>query len=357
MKTWARFALSRHVFDVHSRGDGNYGKTLPDAYTPELLRRVYSADGSYSGKGIRIAVISAFDNQNIKKDFEVFCRTFALPETELSVYRLHDGTNSGTRGWLTESALDVQWARVFAPDAQISVVFSEDAQVENLLAAAEFARKELSADIICMCFGTDESAADAKLSDFMKDGGIFVASSGDTGGKVSFPSTSPCCLSVGGTNLTLSMSGGRISETAWIGGGGGKSNIFEIPMYQGRFFNIYGMADGMRGTPDVSMMANYNPGVPVYVSQLGGWTAVGGTSLACACFAGICACIKERHPEIVTSEDMLSFLYSKAGGDGYDFYQYNFHDITIGKSGENYAERGWDFATGLGSPIIRQLLL
>lgn len=352
----ARFPLSNHFFRTHFGGGKTFSDDAASGYSPQMMRKAYCFDEKTTGKGVKIAVVSAFDNIGIRQSFDVFCRRFSLPSKKLDVYYPDERAGSTTREWLTESALDTQWAHVFSPDAQMLVVFSSDAEVSNLLSAAEYAVDVLSADIVCMCFGTDESGTDKSLSDFMRTDCIFISSSGDVGGRVSFPSTSPFCVSVGGTNLAVSPSGKRISETAWINGGGGKSEVFEIPPYQKSFFNIYGMADGMRGTPDVSLTANFNPGVPVYVSQLGGWTTVGGTSLSAACFAGICACIKEKHPEIKTGADMLSFLYSKAGGDGYSFLQYNFHDITIGKSGENHAQKGWDFATGLGSPVICRIL-
>lgn len=353
----ARFPLSRHEARTHFENQVGFDNEIKDGYTPEDLRMAYSYNPSFSGKGVKIAIISAFDNVGIEQNLETFCEKFSLPKTDISVYYPDGRAENTSREWLIESSLDTQWTHVFAPDSELFVVFSKDSDISSLVSASEYAQKELSADIICMCFGTRETSLDSGLSGFMKDGGIFLSSSGDTGGSVSFPSTSPFCISVGGSNLSLSPSGKRISETAWKNGGGGKSDIFDIPFYQGRFFNIYGMTDGKRGVPDVSMMANFSPGAPVYVSQLGGWTNVGGTSLACACFAGVCACIKEKYPEIRTSTDMLSFLYNKAGGDGYEFPQYNFYDITVGKSGNNYAERGYDFATGLGSPAIRQILL
>ena len=348
--------LSEHVFHPNSFMVGDCDPTILHDDIPEILRRVYSFDSSFVGEGVRIAIVCALDDVALQQNMDVFCQRFGLEKTGISVFYPFGRTEDTSDGWLLESSLDTQWIYVFAPKAKMNVVFSKDSSVTSLLDAAEYAQKTLSADIICMCFGTDESASDGVLSGFMNDGKIFVSSSGDVGGSVSFPSSSPCCISVGGTDLST-LSGKRYSETAWKNTGGGKSDVFDIPFYQGRFFNIYGKSLGMRGTPDVSMCANYSAGVPVYVSQLGGWKMVSGTSLSASCFAGICACIKQKHPEIVTSEDMLSYLYNKAGGDGYAFPQYDFYDITVGRSGENYAERGWDFATGLGSPVIRQLLL
>ncbi len=357
-QTDARFPLSQHTFRPHYNGGEVFSQTALRGYTPALLKRAYSYNGAYTGKGVKIAIIAAFDNVALQENMETFCREFDLPIPEIAVYYHGTRADNTTREWIVESSLDTQWAHAFAPDAELCVVFSENAEVENLLSAAEYASDELGADVVSMSFGTEESGRDEMLSSFMGQRNcVFTASSGDVGGVTSFPSTSPFCVSVGGTNLTLGTSGRRVSETAWSDGGGGVSDIFEIPAYQGRFFNIYGMTGGKRGTPDVAMSANFSPGAAVYALQLGGWTTVGGTSFSNACFAGICACLKQAHPEIVTGTDMLSFLYGKAGTSGYEMPQYNFYDITIGRSGRYYAERGWDFATGLGSPVLRQLLL
>lgn len=354
----ARFALSQHDFRTHFDGGESFGTQMLSGFTPQTLRKAYSFDESFTGKGVRIAVIAALDNVAIEENMRIFCDSFNLPIPKMQIFYPDGRAETTSSEWLTESSLDTQWVHVFAPDAEILVVFSKNAEVESLLSAAKYASEELSCDVVSMSFGTEESGIDAGLSLFMERANcIFCASSGDVGGVTSFPSTSPFCVSVGGTNLSVASDGNAIAETAWKNSGGGKSDIFDIPPYQGRFFNIYGMTDGKRGTPDVSMSANFSPGVPVYVSQLGGWTNVGGTSLACACFAGVCACIKERYPDIKTGTDVLSFLYDKAGGDGYEFPQYNFNDITVGKSGNNYAEKGFDFATGLGSPVIRRILL
>ena len=353
----AKFALSQHVFRTHFNGGESFGTQMLSELTPKTLRKAYSFDETLTGKGVRIAVICALDNVAIEQNMENFCNSFNLPVPNMQIFYPFGRADATSREWLTESSLDTQWTHVFAPDAEILVVFSKNAEVESLLSAAKYASEELSSDVVSMSFGTEESGIDEGLSLFMESGkSIFCASSGDVAAVTSFPSTSPFCVSVGGTNLSVASDGKPTAETAWKNGGGGKSDIFDIPPYQGRFFNIYGMTDGKRGTPDVSMTANFSPGAPVYVSQLGGWTTVGGTSLACACFAGVCACIKEKNSDIKTSTDMLSFLYNKAGGDGYAIPQYNFNDITVGKSGNNYAETGWDFATGLGSPVIRRIL-
>jgi len=354
--TLAKRPLSRHIFHPHFEGAEIFDTQNISGYTPDVLRRAYSFDGLYTGKGMKIAIISALDNVAAEENMKVFCDAFSLPQPKLSVVYYGERAENTSRQWLTESSLDTQWAHVFAPDAEIILVFAQNADVRTMLSAAEYASFSLSADVVSMSFGTGESGVDEGLSEFMSESqSIFVASSGDVGGNVSFPSSSPDCISVGGTNLSISKS--RIAQTAWKNGGGGPSEVFAIPSFQGRFSDIFTMSDGKRATPDLALTANFTPGAAVFVSSLGGWTTAGGTSLACACFSGICACIKQKHPELKTSADMLSFLYGKAGTTAYSKPQYYFHDITIGKSGNYYAKVGWDFVSGLGSPVIKQLLL
>lgn len=351
----ARFPLSEHIFRPHYSAGVAFSETENAGYTPEMLRRAYSFDGENTGRGMKIAIIAAFDNEGIVQNMNVFCERFGLPKPKISLY-YPDGKGTGTsRNWIVESSLDTQWVHVFAPDAEILVVFSYDASVKALLSAARYAFSELYADVVSMSFGTEESAKDKGLADFMSEGGIFVSSSGDVGGRVSFPSSSPHCISVGGTDLVLGSFSRRLLETAWHDGGAGASDVFDILPYQARFFNIYAMSQGKRSTPDLALSASFSPGAAVYVSELGGWTTVGGTSLSTACFAGVCACIKGKNPQISTSLDMLSYLYGKAGTTGYAIPQYSFNDITLGRSGDFYAQRGWDFCTGLGSPVIIRL--
>jgi hypothetical protein len=52
----------------------------------------------------------------------------------------------------------------------------------------------------------------------------------------------------------------------------------------------------------------------------------------------------------------LSDLYSDAAGAPYSTpYISNFRDITSGTAGNFSAGPGWDFVTGLGSPLLNSL--
>ncbi len=353
------FPLTYNTAKAHSRSSGTFSASRILGYTPSMMRTAYKTDASLTGRGVKIAIVCAFDNVAIQQSFDVFCREFSLPYTRLSVYYHLQRADSASDTWLTESSLDTQWTHTFAPMADIDVVFSQNAELDGMLSAAEYACDNLSPDIVLMCFGTPEGANLTAEGDFFSSKNcIFIASSGDEGGVVFYPSSSPNVISVGGTNLRLSPNTySRISETAWPESGAGPSAVFDISDAQRNFVDINALSLGKRATPDLSLNAGENPGCACYVAPLGGWTTVSGTSLSAACFAGICACIKQRRPDIVTTGNLAEFLYRKAGEISYSSPQYNYHDVIFGKSGEFSAGVGWDFATGLGSPVIKQLLL
>jgi parallel beta-helix repeat protein len=191
----------------------------------------------------------------------------------------------------------------------------------------------------------------------------FFAASGDYGW-VSYPSTSPEVVAVGGTNLSLTSSGQWSNEVAWADGliensAGGYSTDFPIPSYQ----QTDGFAgnNGMRTTPDVSASASFHYPVPVYAPAYLGtatpWGSGGGCSLSAPLWAGMASIADQGRVlaggQPLGATQMLTDLYSVgriAPGD--------FHDITQGTnpfSGYS-AGPGYDLVTGLGSPRANLLL-
>jgi subtilase family serine protease len=118
-----------------------------------------------------------------------------------------------------------------------------------------------------------------------------TASTGDSGFGVSFPSTSPHVIAVGGT--TLNMNGNaRTGETAWSGAGSGCSTVYNEPSWQTstspKMSNNTMCA--MRTVADVSAEADPNTGVIFYMNISGytpGFYVVGGTSVSNQIIAGI----------------------------------------------------------------------
>ncbi len=351
------YPVTKTFFRTHHVCSDVFTSTYGMGLTPQKLKSIYGiTDEKNNAEGIKIAIISAFDSPDIKEDTAVFCNTFGMPVPLISVYNMSESPVQSTRRWLIETALDVQWASTFARGAQIYAVFARDSTIDSMLEAVSFA-KSLMPDVISMSFGIEESGSFVReTSLFAYTDIIFTASSGDIGGKVSFPSSSPYVLSVGGSVPYYNSDFRRTDERAWENSGGGISDLFEMPYYQRAFSPLEEMADSRRATPDVCFFADDKRGAAVYVSSLGGWSTVGGTSLSCACMAGICACVLKRNPSVKQS-GIHSFLYNLAGKTAYSFPQSRFFDVISGSSGRFSAKKGWDFCTGLGVYLLNDQII
>ena len=164
-------------------------------------------------------------------------------------------------------------------------------------------------------------------------GASFFASSGDTGGVVTWPSSSANVISVGGTTLTQTSTG--YTEKAWSSGGGGVSAYEQVPASQ----SLLGYQH--RATPDVSYNADPNTGFLVLDTYgYSGWYAVGGTSAGAPQWAAI-----QSLGLSVTSQNLYNDYAQPST------YAADFTDITSGTNTVYPATVGYDLATGLGSPL------
>ena len=90
---------------------------------------------------------------------------------------------------------------------------------------------------------------------------------------------------VGGTSLAADATSARgWTDTAWANSGSGCSIMFAVPAWQSGAWCTTG-----RAVADVSVIADYNPGVAVYSSVEGGWVVLGGTSVGAPFVAGLYA--------------------------------------------------------------------
>ena len=175
------------------------------------------------------------------------------------------------------------------------------------------------------------------------------------------PSSAPGVTAVGGTRLSVAVDKSWYNETVWedpveTGGGGGNiSDFFSMPSWQ----QGPGVAqpqynpNNMREVPDVSADADPVSGAAVYLPGSGGgggqWTQGGGTSQSAPIWAGITALIDQY----LQSKGLrrVGFINPAL----YHFYAnppqfYPFHDVTEGTNLYYPATRGYDLATGLGTP-------
>ncbi|MDC8452115.1 MAG: S53 family peptidase [Candidatus Nitrosotalea sp.] len=344
----------------------------PTGLLPSQIRHAYSFDQltcSYTGTfgntnlcgyGQTIAIVDAYDDPNISKDLATFSSQFGLPDCTSTngcfVKATPQGKPRSDSGWALEESLDVQWAHAMAPGAKIILVEAKSASFSNLLNAVDYAASK-GASQVSMSWGGSEFSSESNYDyHFNKNDVSFFASSGDSGSGTIYPAVSPYVVAVGGTTLNVDSLGNVSSETAWSGSGGGPSLYESEQSYQ----TNYGItSNGKRAVPDVSYNADPNTGVPVYDSfgyqGSKGWFQVGGTSAGAPQWAALSAIVNNVRttPMSSTSYGTETLLYGAATGTD---YANDFRDIMSGNNGGFSAGTGYDFVTGVGSPLSNSLL-
>jgi pseudomonalisin len=330
------------------------------SYGPHEFAQIYHAPSSVTGVGQSVAVITDGDLRQVARDLRTFENRFRLRPVPLTVVQTN-APSTDTAGNL-EYALDTQYSLGFAPGAKRVIAYNGnvlgDIHPLNRFVTDRVARTASAS------YGGCESlnyvlgfvdAADQVFKQAMAQGQTFWFSSGDEGSacsvlvntgtpvgipSVEYPASSPYVVGVGGTTLTGSSTQ-PTREIAWIGGGGGYSNIEPAPWWQGSH-GAFQRALG-RGVPDVSLDADANSGYTVVVS--GEATTIGGTSAGTPAWNGIWARVLQKHPRLGMAAPLL---YRAPAG--------SLMDITLGSNGLWAATPGYDLSTGLGTADITGLV-
>ncbi len=318
--------------------------TSPAGYAVPQIRHAYGFDQlNGSGAGQVIAIVDAYGSPSIQADLNTFSSAFGLPAATLRIY-YPQGQPAANSGWALETSLDVEWAHAMAPSATIVLVVAQTPTLSNLLNAVDYA-VSMGATQVSMSWGSSEFSSEANYDyHFNHPGVTFFASSGDMGAGVNWPASSPYVLGVGGTTLALDSNGSISSETGWSGSGGGSSAYESRPVFQ----NAWQTSTG-RAVPDVSYNADPETGFGVYISNYNGstgWIEVGGTSAGAPQWAALAADIKSVPSS--TASGTVAEIYSFATANYAKYYR----DITSGSNGAFHAIAGFDFVTGLGSPVV-----
>lgn len=375
-------------------------------YTPAQIRAAYglaalpaassASRGAYQGAGQTIYIVDAYHNPNMVADLAAFNLKFGLPTcttvnvpvaaslplaaaaadagcTLSVVYAAKGSTTSVPSGaltatvpavnksWVTEIALDVQWAHAIAPLARIVLIEAQSASVPDLMSAVALANR-MGPGVVSMSFGAGEFGAASMAYWGTPLGGAsmsYVAANGDYGSQVNWPAVDPRVLAVGGTRL--SWNGTVRSETAWTSTGGATSTQVLAPAYQATLLKPGDSSSARvryRGSADVAFNADPYSGQYVYVTPSSvtggtGWLAAGGTSIGAPQWAGLLAignAVRALSGKAVLGA-VHTRLYASATGSGYATL---FADVVSGSNGSCgamcNAATGYDLLTGWGSP-------
>lgn len=297
----------------------------PNPYTPQQVSSVYQGSTIFDGQGQKIAIITCYNQSNAQKDLDLFCKTYSYNQTKLQVYQAGSQRDSN---WEMETCLDTQWSKVFAPNSTIGVFCASNSTYVALQKAIE-ASVKWGANIVSMSLGSSESSYASNLLEGMFSSNpkvIFLASSGDDP-SVSYPSSSPNVISVGGTRLFVKSDGvnttykpqtikgsykkeGEIDWTSHrgIGSGHGISRLFPRPSYQDN-----ANTSAFRTTPDISCISATPSENGLSIVCGGRWIGVQGTSASCPILAGMIATANstrlKNNKKPLYREDILKALY------------------------------------------------
>jgi len=357
--------LAYPTFEI---GSSTTGGGPAGGYTPAQVKVAYGFNNitfggvAGDGTGQTIAIVDAYDDPSIQADLNTFDTQFNLPATTVTRVDETGGTSypssdsSGT--WELEESLDVEWAHAMAPGAKIMLVEAGSDGDSDLLAGVQYAAQHAS--VVSMSWGGGEFLGETGYDSFFDQAGVtFVASSGDAGAPALWPASSPNVLAVGGTALTLGAANVWSSEIGWNGSGGGPSTYESQPSYQQ---GVVTQTSTSRAAPDVAYDASPSTGFAVYDSfSCGGtpydWVEVGGTSAGTPQWSALLAIADQGRAETdqplldsTSPQQVMNTLYENPT---------DFHDITSGTSTgrpQYSAGPGYDYVTGLGSPIANLII-
>ena len=365
--------IARPHFRRQKQLGGAWARALGVSYSPDDIARLYNFPSDADGAGECIGIIELGGGFR-RGDLVQYFRNLGIAMPQVRKVLVGGAQNRPTQnpnGPDGEVMLDIEVAGAVAPGARIVVYFSHNTDQGFLRAVHRAIHDNVHRpSVISISWGGPESAwTRQSLNAFNQAfesasliGVTVCAAAGDSGatdgvpGKlahVDFPASSPYVIGCGGTHIE--SSGESItSETVWNdgaqggAGGGGVSDFFALPQFQKNANVPHSVNPGNRigrGVPDVSANADENTGYKVRVDGLD--TVIGGTSAVAPLMAGLVARLNEK---LGTPVGYLNPLLYTTLAD-------SFNDVTVGNidmtgllHGNYKAAKGWDAASGLGSP-------
>jgi len=346
--------------------DANFGEKVT---SQKEIKRAYGFDPVHgkgiSGKGQQIA-IATYDGFHLD-DIQDFFKKSKIDPAPAVDQVTFNGSPSVKEDSAAETALDAEFSGMLAPGAKIHVFASNENSDAGEVALFTAILDDNRAKIVNYSWGTCETkvtadhqaAMDKLYARAAAQGVTILVASGDSGAdgcgdgtKVAdWPATQPYALAVGGTTFGVD-SAKKIHETAWNNGGGGVSQLYDLPDYQSNFQSPY----HKRSMPDVSFNADQKTGEQIWTRYPYGfqhWLTIGGTSMAAPQWAGFIALVNEAREQ--AGKSSIGFVNPILYGMPASMNAAAFHDITSGSNGYE-AGPGWDAATGLGSMQADTLL-
>ncbi|HTX44702.1 MAG TPA: S53 family peptidase [Solirubrobacteraceae bacterium] len=391
---------------------GCAGAVDSGGFTPAQYLTAYDYgavhQAGFLGQGERVALLE-LDGVD-SADVDTFAQCFGLPVPPIDTHLVGISSAPAPN---TETTIDLEALDAAAPELSAIDVYETSGNAVAFLNAfsAPLKNRATRPAVISISIGSCEPATQEAanghvitLSNYALDeevasGITVVAAAGDDGSTdcisnsgvpvhqaaVSYPASSPYALAVGGTNIQLTAANQLANEIVWndlpesTGATGGGFSIqserqwWQTPFVHGgpRLVNH----EPPRALPDVSMLADPYPGYAIYCSTEdcahgGGWTRLGGTSIATPLMAGGLALTDQvLHAEQRPNLGLVAPLLYEAAGNS-SIRDLIFRDVTQGSNdigaylpggggkpvGCCTAGPGYDEASGFGSVDLGDLI-
>jgi subtilase family serine protease len=384
--------------------NGNTANLFAGKYGMNLLYQLGDL-----GQGIRIGIAEL--EPNLKSDIATYEGCYGI-HTTVNYIKVDGGAGSGAGSG--EAALDIEDIAGLAPKSVIDVYQAPNNGGGPGHGFYDIFKTFASQDkdkVLSVSWGSCEDetvlanvkAQESLFEQATAQGQSIFSAAGDEGSTGCYnpnastaddrlsavsPASAPYVIGVGGTSF--SGTGTSQQEVVWNdsgdlvasgAGGGGVSSIWCMPSYQHEtgipgIINSHSRKDTSkscptkyyREVPDVSADGDPIYGYAIYYD--GGWNEFGGTSAATPLWASVaalteaspfCSAYGSRDPMLAANlyksvAAFRGYVYGKTSQVVHDITSGNNDDTDSGYTGGLYpATRGYDMASGLGSPMTSGL--
>jgi subtilase family serine protease len=350
--------------------------------TPKDFQNTYDAVGTPTGAKTTIALFTEGDQTQTFKDLRTAETKNGLPKVGFTEFKV--GPQSTDVAGADEWDLDTQTSTAMAQTVQHLDIYNVGSLVDSqiLLAMNRFVADNKARSMSASIGGCDIPpyldgslvASDVVLQEGAMQGQTLFASSGDNGDGCAFvaatgvpssfpgtnwPSSGEFTTAVGGTSLVSDANGNRIAEPAWVGSGGGISEVATPGWWTQDSDPAFDAEDvtGGRAVPDISLDADPNTTAAlIYVD--GAVEGVGGTSLSAPLMNGVWSRLESADGNKLGLASIDFYrLYDKVNPSiGSTAAVKGFTDIVGGTNGLYVATPGYDEVTGIGAPDVKALV-
>jgi flavin reductase (DIM6/NTAB) family NADH-FMN oxidoreductase RutF len=292
----ARATGGQTIANVSGSGPGG-------SYLGSDMRAAYYGGTTLTGTGQAVGVLEfgGYNLSDVNETFSNAGQSYSVPINNV----LLDGATGAPVGDDGEQVLDIVQAIGMAPGlSQVRVyigVGNDDAKIFSSMATENIAKQ------ISVSWGwipDDPTTDDIFFQEFAAQGQSVFVASGDSGAldpaisPYFYPAEDAYVTAVGATHLNTNGAGSAwVSETAWIGSGGGISpDQIAIPSWQDGVANTSnGGSATLRNEPDVAMEGDFDNYLCSIEFGCGG--GVAGTSFAAPRWAGFMALVNQQAAE------------------------------------------------------------